>query len=92
MEAKIKGLENEQSKMMVMIVERLENIIGKNINIKTEMTEKLNGIYPFPENEEQVICNEEPHDYYSKISILLAILERTTKGHEDNLMHLNQIV
>lgn len=83
---------SEQEKIMDIIVCRLDEIIGRNIKIKSEMTESLNKIYPSQEVEEKVICNEEANDYANKIAILLDVLERTTTGHEYNLMHLKQIV
>lgn len=89
MEAKCNG---EQEKIMDVIVCRLDEIIGRNIKIKSEMTESLNKIYASQEVEEKVICNKEPNGYANKIAILLDVLERTTIGHEFNLMHLKQIV
>jgi hypothetical protein len=56
------------------------------------MTEKLNKIFPSQEEEEEKKYNEEPYDYCRKIEILIEALERTTTGHEFNLMHLRKIV
>lgn len=81
-----------QLKIMEIIVERLQGVIGRNINVKDEMTEKLNKIFPSQTEDEITSCNEEPYDYSNKIMILLDVLERTTAGHEFNLMHLKQIV
>jgi hypothetical protein len=92
METKFDKKLNDQSKIMEIIVERLQGLVGRNINIKVEMTEKLNKIFPSQEQEERIICNEDPNDYCNKIAILLDVLERTTTGHEFNLMHLRQIV
>ena len=92
METKFDGKENKQPTVMGLITERLEDIIGRNISVKNEMTEKLNNIFPSQKEDEKIICNEESNDYANKIAVLLDILERTTTSHEFNLLHLKQIV
>lgn len=82
--------------MMSRIVETMELILTRNIEIREAMTRDLNMIYPAPLTEDNrcvLGCNEEePRDYCHKISMLLMMLEDVTSGHAENLRHLRQIV
>lgn len=86
----------KESVMMSRIVEAMELVLTRNLEIRAAMTHDLNMIYPAPiteDNRRVSGCNEEePRDYCHKISMLLMMLEDVTNGHEENLRHLKQIV
>lgn len=87
--------EKQESKMMSRVVESLDRLVKRNFEIKEGMQHGLSRIYPrhieTPRIEDPM-CDEDPRDYCYKISILIAVLEEITNGHERNLIHLNEIV
>lgn len=85
----------QESKMMSRVVKSLDYLVKRNFEIKEEMQHGLSKIYPSPIEPSPIkdpMCDEDPRDYCHKISILIAMLEEITNGHERNLIHLNEIV